>query len=67
MAFMLSATLASVAGSLAACTANLMTVERYTLDLAVIYIAMIIVGGMGSILGGGAIFIACCLRNGEPV
>ena len=37
----------------------MVTVEGYTLDLAVIYVAMIIVGGMGSILGGllGAIFI----------
>src|SRR5262249_55331784 len=58
-AFMLSATLASVSGSLAAYYSNVVTVERYTLDLAVIYVAMIIVGGMGSILGGllGAIFI----------
>jgi branched-chain amino acid transport system permease protein len=58
-AFMLSATLASVSGSLAAYYSNVVTVEGYTLDLAVIYVAMIIVGGMGSILGGllGAIFI----------
>ena len=58
-AFMLSATLASVSGSLAAYYRNVVTVEAYTLDLAVIYVAMIIVGGMGSILGGlmGAIFI----------
>ena len=58
-AFMLSATLASVSGSLAAYYSNVVTVESYTLDLAVIYVAMIIVGGMGSILGGllGAIFI----------
>ena len=37
----------------------MVTVEKYTLDLAVIYVAMIIVGGMGSILGAllGAIFI----------
>ena len=58
-AFMLSATLASVSGSLAAYYSNVVTVEAYTLDLAVIYVAMIIVGGMGSILGGlmGAIFI----------
>ena len=56
---MLSATLASVSGSLAAYYSNVVTVEGYTLDLAVIYVAMIIVGGMGSILGGllGAIFI----------
>ena len=37
----------------------MVTVEKYTLDLAVIYVAMIIVGGMGSILGAllGAMFI----------
>lgn len=59
LAFMLSAMLASVSGSLAAYYSNVVTVEAYTLDLAVIYVAMIIVGGMGSILGGllGAIFI----------
>ena len=59
LAFMLSASLASVSGSLAAYYSNVVTVEGYTLDLAVIYVAMIIVGGMGSILGGlmGAIFI----------
>jgi branched-chain amino acid transport system permease protein len=58
-AFMLSATLASVSGSLMAYYSNVVTVEGYTLDLAVIYVAMIIVGGMGSILGAlmGAIFI----------
>jgi branched-chain amino acid transport system permease protein len=58
-AFMLSATLASVSGSLAAYHSNVVTVEGYTLDLAVIYVAMIIVGGMGSILGAllGATFI----------
>lgn len=58
-AFMLSAMLASVSGSLAAYYSNVVTVEGYTLDLAVIYVAMIIVGGMGSVLGGllGAIFI----------
>ena len=59
LAFMLSSTLASVSGSLMAYYSNVVTVERYTLELAVIYVAMIIVGGMGSILGGllGAIFI----------
>ena len=58
-AFMLSATLASIAGSFAAYYSNVVTVEGYTLDLAVIYVAMIIVGGMGSILGAllGAFFI----------
>jgi branched-chain amino acid transport system permease protein len=58
-AFMLSATLASVSGSLMAYYSNVVTVEGYTLDLAVIYVAMIIVGGMGSIMGAlmGAVFI----------
>jgi branched-chain amino acid transport system permease protein len=58
-AFMLSATFGSVSGSLAAYYSNVVTIETYTLDLAVIYVAMIIVGGMGSILGGllGAVFI----------
>lgn len=59
LAFMLSATLAALSGSLAAYYSNVVTVEAYTLDLAVIYVAMIIVGGMGSTLGAllGAIFI----------
>jgi branched-chain amino acid transport system permease protein len=59
LAFMVSSTIASVSGSLMAYYTNVVTVERYTLDLAVLYVAMIIVGGMGSILGSilGAIFI----------
>jgi branched-chain amino acid transport system permease protein len=58
-AFMVSSALASLSGSLLAYYSNVVTVEKYTLDLAVIYVAMIIVGGMGSILGAllGAIFI----------
>lgn len=59
LAFMLSSMLASVAGCLTAYFSNVVTVERYTLDLAVLYVAMIIVGGMGSTLGAlfGAFFI----------
>ncbi len=59
LAFMVSSTIASMSGSLVAYYTNVVTVERYTLDLAVLYVAMIIVGGMGSILGSilGAIFI----------
>jgi branched-chain amino acid transport system permease protein len=59
LAFMVSSTLASISGSLMAYYSNVVTVEAFTLDLAIIYIAMIIVGGMGSILGAlmGAIFI----------
>jgi branched-chain amino acid transport system permease protein len=59
LAFVVSSTLASLSGSLLAYYSNVVTVEKYTLDLAVIYVAMIIVGGMGSILGAlmGAFFI----------
>lgn len=59
LAFMTSSTLASIAGSLAAYYQNVVTAEAYTLDLAVAYLAMVIVGGMGSVLGAifGAIFI----------
>ncbi len=59
LAFMVSSTIASVSGSLMAYYTNVVTVERYSLDLAVLYVAMIIVGGMGSVLGSilGAIFI----------
>ena len=58
-AFVVSSSLASLSGSLSAYFTNVVTVEKYTLDLAVIYVAMIIVGGMGSILGAllGAVFI----------
>lgn len=59
LAFMVSSTLASISGCLLAYYSNVVTVEKYTLDLAVVYLAMIIVGGMGSILGtlAGALFI----------
>ena len=59
LAFIVSSILASLSGSLLAYYSNVVTVEKYTLDLAVIYVAMIIVGGMGSILGAllGAMFI----------
>lgn len=59
LAFMVSSTLASISGSLMAYYSNVVTVEHYTLDLAVIYVAVIIVGGMGSILGAlmGTFFI----------
>ena len=60
LAFVVSSTLASLVR--AACwpiTATSSRSKSYTLDLAIIYVAMIIVGGMGSILGAvlGAIFM----------
>jgi len=58
-AFVVSSSLAAMSGSLLAYYSNVVTVEKYTLDLAVIYVAMIVVGGMGSVLGAvlGAFFI----------
>ena len=59
LAFVCSATLAALAGSLGAYFTGVVTVEAYTLELAIIYLAMIIVGGMGSIAGAvlGAVFM----------
>jgi branched-chain amino acid transport system permease protein len=59
LAFVTSSMLASISGSLLAYFTNVVTVEKYTLDLAITYLAMIIVGGMGSVLGAllGAFFI----------
>ena len=46
--------LAALAGSLGAYFTTVVTVEEYTLELAIIYLAMIIVGGMGSVVWLGA-------------
>ena len=64
-AFMLSAMLASVSGSLAAYYSNVVTVEGYTLDLAVIYVAMIIVGGMLVQItpNGGRVAMQDCVKE----
>ncbi len=59
LAFTISAALAALAGSLGAYFTTIVTVEEYTLELAIVYLAMIIVGGMGSVTGSvlGAVFI----------
>ena len=59
LAFVTSAALAALAGSLGAYFSGVVTVEAYTLELAILYLAMIIVGGMGSIAGSvlGAVFM----------
>ncbi len=59
LAFMTSAALAALTGSLTAYFTSVVTVEEYTLELAILYLAMIIVGGMGSVAGSvlGAIFM----------
>jgi branched-chain amino acid transport system permease protein len=58
-AFMVSAALAALAGSLGAYFTSVVTVEEFTLELAIFYIGVIIVGGMGSILGAvlGSFFL----------
>jgi branched-chain amino acid transport system permease protein len=58
-AFMVSAGLAALAGGLGAYFSGVVTVEEYTLELAIFYIGVIIVGGMGSILGAifGSFFL----------
>jgi branched-chain amino acid transport system permease protein len=58
-AFMVSAGLAALAGSLGAYFTSVVTVEEFTLELAIFYIGVIIVGGMGSILGAvfGSFFL----------
>ncbi|MGV6872079.1 branched-chain amino acid ABC transporter permease [Pseudochelatococcus sp. B33] len=59
LAFVTSAALAALSGSLGAYFTGVVTVEAYTLELAILSLAIIIVGGMGSILGSifGALFI----------
>ena len=59
LAFVVSSALAAIAGSLDAYYASFVSVEKYTFFLTIQYIAMIIIGGMGSILGSiyGAFFV----------
>lgn len=59
MSFALSSFYAGVAGGLFAYFYRVVTPESFPLDLSIFYLAAIIVGGMGNILGGilGAIFM----------
>ena len=58
-AFAVSSGFAGLAGGLAAHYTEIVTWERYTLDVSVLYLAMIIVGGLGSVAGSvyGAVFM----------
>jgi len=58
-AFVVSSVLTSVAGCLFAYYRGFVSVEAFSLFLSIQYVAMIIIGGMGSILGAvlGAIFV----------
>lgn len=59
MAFMVSATMTAVAGALFAYFRNFVSIDAFSLYLTVQYVAMIIIGGMGSIPGAlvGAGFV----------
>jgi branched-chain amino acid transport system permease protein len=59
MAFMVSATMTAVAGALFAYFRNFVSIDAFSLYLTVQYVAMIIIGGMGSIPGAlaGAAFV----------
>jgi branched-chain amino acid transport system permease protein len=59
LAFMVSATITAVAGALFAYYRNFVSIDAFSLYLTVQYVAMIIIGGMGSISGAllGAGFV----------
>lgn len=59
LAFAVSSAFVGLAGALTAHYTRIVTFERFTLDVSIEYLAMIIVGGLGSIVGAvfGAIFI----------
>ncbi len=59
LAFVVSSAMAAVAGALFAYYRGFVSVEAFSLFLSIQYIAMIIIGGMGSLLGAllGAVFV----------
>ena len=59
LAFVISSAMAAVAGVLFAYYRHFVSVEAFSLFLSIQYVAMIIVGGMGSLLGAllGAVFV----------
>ena len=59
LAFALSSFWVGMAGALTAYYRNIVTWERFTVDVSVLYLAMIIIGGLGSVTGSylGATFM----------
>ncbi len=59
LAFVISSAMASLAGALFAYYRGFVSVEAFSLFLSIQYVAMIIIGGMGSLLGAllGALFV----------
>jgi branched-chain amino acid transport system permease protein len=61
LAFAISSAYVGLAGALTAYWTQILTWERFTLDVSILYLAMIIVGGLGSVSGaiyGAAFMIA---------
>jgi len=61
LAFAVSSAFVGLAGALTAYWTQILTWERFTLDVSILYLAMIIVGGLGTISGsiyGAAFMIA---------
>ena len=58
-AFVVSSTLTAVAGALFAYFRGFVSVEAFSLYLTIQYVAMVIIGGMGSVLGAllGTVFV----------
>ena len=59
LAFVISSAIAAVAGALFAYYRSFVSVEAFSLFLTIQYVAMVIIGGMGSLLGAilGAFFV----------
>lgn len=59
LAFAVSSAFVGLAGALTAHYRNIVTFERFELDVSILYLAIIIVGGLGSIAGSvyGSIFM----------
>jgi len=59
LAFVVSSALTAVAGALFAYYRGFVSVEAFSLFLSIQYVAMVIIGGMGSLLGAilGAVFV----------
>ena len=51
LAFVISSAMAAVAGALFAYYRSFVSIEAFSLFLSIQYVAMIIIGGMGSLLG----------------
>ncbi len=79
LAFAISSFFVGLAGALIAHYRNIVTWERFTIDISVLYLAMIIIGGLGSVSGSffGAAFMTLlpaaltnmsrALKNSIPV